>query len=96
MAVYQYKSPNQAMNEGATDGKYRKARPHTDVAPGLGEELVKANRAGLHPFFNYGFIDTESSNQVSPGAAETKSGPAPAYAAPVSYLTNYSTSAQDQ
>ena len=84
------------MNEGTTDGKYRKARPNTDIAPGLGEELVKANRAGLHPFFNYGFIDTEASNQVSPGAADTKSGATPAYAAPVSYLNNYSTFAQDQ
>lgn len=96
MSVYQYRSPNQALNEGATDGKYRKVRPDTSVVPGMGEELVKANRAGLHPFFNYGFIDTETQNKVSPGSSQTKSGPAPSYAAPVSYLTNYSTSAQDQ
>lgn len=84
MAVYNYKSQNKALNEGQTDGKYRKVRPNTDVAPGLGEEIVEANRRGLHPFFNYGFIDTETSDKVAPGAIKVSKAEAPSFhSAPV-------------
>jgi hypothetical protein len=91
MAVYQYRSRSNSLAEGATDGKYRKVRPNTEVAPGLGEELVKANRAGLHPFFNYGFIDTETQAKVVPGASDAKKVAAQSYGAPTAYINNYMT-----
>jgi len=91
MAVYQNRSRKKGLEDGATDGKYRKVRPNTEVSPGLGEELVKANRAGLHPFFNYGFIDTETQNKVVPGASDAKSAAAQSYGAPTSYINNYMT-----
>lgn len=68
MAVNISRSQNAELNEGATDGKYRKVRPHTTVAPGMGDELVRANRQSLHPFWNYDFIDAEETNKVSPGS----------------------------
>lgn len=60
MAVNSSRSMNADMREGATDGKYRKARPNTSVVPGMGDELVQAERATLHPFQNYGFINSET------------------------------------
>lgn len=60
MAVNSSRSMNADLREGATDGKYRKARPNTTVAPGMGDELVKQERATLHPFYSYGFINSES------------------------------------
>lgn len=68
MAVNISRSQNAELNEGATDGKYRKVRPHTTVDPGMGDDLVRANRRGLHPFWNYDFIDAEEMNRVSPGS----------------------------
>ena len=68
MAVNNSRSENQSLLEGATDGKYRKARPNTTVQPGMGDQKVKANRAGLHPYFNYGFINSEDQSKVNPGA----------------------------
>lgn len=69
MAVNISRSLNSSMFEGSTDGKYRKVRPNTTVAdPNMGDSLVRANRQSLHPFQNYGFIDTEESNMVSPGS----------------------------
>ena len=59
MAVNSSRSMNKSMNEGATDGKYRKVRPDTEVVPGLGDEATVANRQSLHPFYGYGFITTE-------------------------------------
>jgi hypothetical protein len=56
------------MNEGATDGKYRKRRPNTNVAPGMGDQTVVKNRADLHPYMNYGFINSEEPTKVNPGA----------------------------
>jgi hypothetical protein len=67
MAVNQSRSENQGLLEGATDGKYRKARPNTQVQPGAGDQTVKANRAGLHPYMNYGFVNSEDPNKVNPG-----------------------------
>jgi len=84
------RSKTEELNEGATDGKYRKVRPNTHVAQGLGDEIVTANRAGLHPFYNYGFIDTETPSKVSPGASNVKTGAVPSYNnTPVADLNNY-------
>jgi hypothetical protein len=89
MAVFVRRSPNSELNVGATDGKYRKARPNTTVAPGMGEELVRENRRSLNPFFNYGFIDSEESTMVSPGASDAKKGSKTS--TPVSDIDNYMT-----
>lgn len=66
MTVRKLRSENADLEVGATDGKYRKRRPNTTVAPGLGDELVVKNRAGLHPYMNYGFINSEETSQVNP------------------------------
>jgi hypothetical protein len=66
MAVNQSRSLNGDMNEGATDGKYRKRRPNTTVQPGMGDQLVVQNRADLHPYMNYGFINSEETSKVNP------------------------------
>ena len=60
------RSLNESLKDGSTDGKYRKARPNTVVAPGMGEEIVKANRADLNPYWNYDFIDQEATTKVEP------------------------------
>ena len=67
MAVNKSRSENKSLLDGATDGKYRKRRPNTEVAPGMGDQTVVQNRAGLHPYFNYGFINSEDPNKVNPG-----------------------------
>lgn len=67
MTVNNSRSQNADMMEGATDGKYRKRRPNTTVAPGMGDQTVANNRAGLHPFMNYGFINSEEQSKVNPG-----------------------------
>ena len=66
MTVRKARSDNNALLEGATDGKYRKRRPNTETIPGQGDELVVKNRQGLHPYMNYGFINSEESNKVNP------------------------------
>ena len=66
MATNQSRSLNGDMTEGATDGKYRKRRPNTVVAAGMGDQTVQANRQGLHPYMNYGFINSEEPNKVNP------------------------------
>ena len=67
MAVNSSRSMNKSLNEGSTDGKYRKARPDTEVLPGLGDTETIDNRASLNPFYNYGFITTEFPDKVNPG-----------------------------
>jgi hypothetical protein len=32
----------------------------------MGDELVVKNRAGLHPYMNYGFINSEEPAKVNP------------------------------
>lgn len=66
MTVNYLRSPNESLNEGATDGKYRKRRPNTEVAAGMGDQTVVANRADLHPYMNYGFINSEEPSKVNP------------------------------
>lgn len=68
MTVNNSRSRVESLDNGATDGKYRKRRPNTEVQRGLGDEKVVQNRAGLHPYFNYGFINSEDPNKVNPGA----------------------------
>lgn len=67
MAVNVSRSQNADMLEGATDGKYRKRRPNTTVAPGMGDQTVVANRAGLNPYWNYDYINQEAPSKVNPG-----------------------------
>jgi hypothetical protein len=66
MTVRKARSENADMLEGATDGKYRKRRPNTTVAPGQGDQVTSKNRAGLHPYMNYGFINSEEQSKVNP------------------------------
>jgi len=66
MTVNNSRSQNASLLEGATDGKYRKSRPNTTVIPGMGDQLVKKERDGLHPYINYGFINSEKADKVNP------------------------------
>jgi len=65
MTVNSSRSMNGSLDEGATDGKYRKVRPDTEV--GLGSEDTVTNRQTLHPFYGYGFITSEYPAKVNPG-----------------------------
>jgi hypothetical protein len=69
MAVNTSRSMNASLKEGATDGKYRKARPNTEVIDHDGNEKTMDNRQSLNPFFGYGFLTSEypSDAQVNPG-----------------------------
>ncbi|CAB5218960.1 hypothetical protein UFOVP221_11 [uncultured Caudovirales phage] len=67
MAVNTSRSMNASLDEGSTDGKYRKARPNTEVIPGSGDEATLDNKQTLHPFFGYGFATSEYPNKVNPG-----------------------------
>jgi hypothetical protein len=66
MATNETRSLNGGLNEGATDGKYRKVRPNTEVAAGSGEDITLANRRALNPYWNYDFIDQEAPSKVNP------------------------------
>jgi len=66
MAVNSSRSLNGGLEEGSTDGKYRKVRPNTEVAPGTGDDITLANRRDLHPYWNYDFIDQEKPSKVAP------------------------------
>jgi hypothetical protein len=56
-----------SLDSGATDGKYRKVRPDTEVADTSGDAKTRADRATLHSFYNYGFTTQESPVKVNPG-----------------------------
>ena len=86
MATNESRSLNQSLSEGSTDGKYRKVRPNTTVAPGMGDEIVVANRRDLHPYWNYDFIDQEKPSKVEPGKKDVSS--APRAAMPVAHISN--------
>jgi hypothetical protein len=77
MATNESRSLNKSLDEGATDGKYRKVRPNTTVAPGTGDEIMLANRRALNPYWNYDFIDTESTTKVNPLSNEAALGRRP-------------------
>ena len=59
MAVNNSRSQRASLLDGATDGKYRKVRPNTEVAPLSGNEQTIASREHLNPEFNYDFITRE-------------------------------------
>lgn len=69
MAVNTSRSMNESLESGATDGKYRKVRPDTEVLDISGHEKTVDNRQTLHPFSGYGFITSEfpEDSQVNPG-----------------------------
>lgn len=69
MAVNTSRSMNASLAEGATDGKYRKVRPDTEVLDYEGHEKTVDNRQSLHPFFGYGFSTSEypEGARVNPG-----------------------------
>ena len=77
MATNESRSLNKSLDEGATDGKYRKVRPNTTVASGTGDEIMLANRRALNPYWNYDFIDTESTTKVNPLSGEAALGRRP-------------------
>lgn len=65
MAVNSSRSMNKSLDDGATDGKYRKARPDTEVT--MDSAPTEANRQTLHPFSGYGFATSEYPAKVNPG-----------------------------
>lgn len=69
MAVNTSRSMNAGLKEGATDGKYRKVRPNTEVGDTKGHEVTMDNRQSLNPFYGYGFITSEfpDDQKVNPG-----------------------------
>lgn len=69
MAVNTSRSMNASLKEGATDGKYRKVRPNTEVVDHEGHEKTVDDRQSLNPFFGYGFITSEypAEARVVPG-----------------------------
>lgn len=67
MAVNTSRSMNQSLEEGSTDGKYRKVRPDTEVVDYAGDEKTIDNKQTLHPFYGYGFATSEYPNKVNPG-----------------------------
>jgi hypothetical protein len=60
---------NEGLTEGATDGKYRKVRPDTEIGDTMGDTKTMENRQSLHPFYGYGFITSEypDEQKVNPG-----------------------------
>lgn len=67
MSVNTSRSMNESLNEGSTDGKYRKVRPNTEVLDLEGHEKTLDNLQSLHPFYGYGFTTSEYPNKVNPG-----------------------------
>lgn len=65
MAVNTSRSMIESMHEGLSDGKYRKARPDTEVIPALSMG-TREERQALHPFYGYGYPTTEAPVKVLP------------------------------
>lgn len=58
---------NAELREGTTDGRYRKARPNTSLGDdrnAQGNSLTARERATLHPFHGYGFVNSEAPDKV--------------------------------
>ena len=70
MAVNISRSMNTDLREGATDGRYRKTRPNTEVANDAGDAATLRTRGHLHPWYNWGYADQEipPEQRVVPGA----------------------------
>ena len=63
------RSERASLEEGATDGKYRKVRPDTQVVePENGHHAMMVDRAGLHPELGYDYISAEARSMVNPTA----------------------------
>ena len=67
MAVNTSRSMSQSLDEGATDGKYRKVRPDTEVLDVMGPEATVDDLQSLHPFYGYGFKTSEYPEKRNPG-----------------------------
>ena len=67
MTVNASRSQRASLFEGATDGRYRKVRPDTEVGDNEGNAKTVADRDGLNPFFNYGYITSEATRKINPG-----------------------------
>jgi hypothetical protein len=67
MTVNNSRSSRASLLEGATDGKYRKVRPDTTVVDTAGNAKIEADRDGLNPFMNYGYITSEATRKINPG-----------------------------
>lgn len=68
MAVNSSRSMNADLREGATDGRYRKARPNTALADernAAGNAETARERAALHPFAGWGFPNSEAPDKVA-------------------------------
>lgn len=66
MAVNSSRSMTRSLDEGATDGTYRKVRVDTEPNALNTAEMMRA-RQSLHPFYNYGFLTTDYPNKVNQG-----------------------------
>lgn len=67
MTVNNSRSWNKSLDSGATDGKYKKARPDWEVTDTAGNAKTMAERASLHPFWNYGPVTQDAPAQVNSG-----------------------------
>ena len=67
MSVNSSRSLNGSLDKGSGDGRYRRARPDTEVIAGKGDEATMANRQSLHPFSGFDFITSEYPDQKNPG-----------------------------
>lgn len=68
MAVNSSRSMNAELREGTTDGRYRKPRPNTSLGEprnAEGNSLTARERATLHPFAGYGFVNSEAPDKVA-------------------------------
>lgn len=54
MSYAKSRSKSLSLNDGATDGKYIKPRPNTQVADTRGDALIRADRGALNIFNGYG------------------------------------------
>lgn len=68
MTVNSSRPQTGSLFEGATDGRYRKRRPDTQVVMLDADAKTMADRGTLNPFMNYGYVTTESTTMVNPGA----------------------------
>lgn len=57
---------NQSLDEGSSDGTYRKVRPDTEDNA-MNTSAIAQSRQSLHPFFGYGFLTSEYPQPVNPG-----------------------------
>lgn len=62
------RSENRSLREGATDGKYRKDRPDTEVADFAGDARMRQERIVNRQPFVWGPLNQAPTTQVNPGA----------------------------